>query len=232
MRVAIMQPYLFPYVGYFHLLHSVDTFILLDDVTYIKKGWINRNKILAAGKEYMFSIPVAGSSQNKLIKDTQRHADMRHQRKLLATIQQFYKSAPHFQEVYSLIEQVLLSPEKDLTTLILFSLNLITNYVGLSVPLLRSSSLVKDVELTGQERIIEICKRVQTHEYVNMVSGAKLYSAPHFLNAGINLRFLEPIFKPYTQFQYNFIPGLSIIDLLMHVPANEALAYLQAYKLY
>jgi hypothetical protein len=232
MRVAIMQPYLFPYVGYFHLLHSVDCFILLDDVAYIKKGWINRNRILVNGMEYVFSIPLANSSQNKLIKDTCLQADPRHQRKLLATIEQAYKSSLSFDYVYPLVKQVLLSPENDLTNLIFYSLQLIADYTSLHVQILRSSNIAKDNKLTGQERIIEICKCVKAHDYVNMISGAKLYSPSQFLKAGINLHFLEPILTPYTQFQHDFVSGLSIIDLLMHVSDHEVSDYLQAYTIH
>lgn len=216
MRIAVMQPYLFPYLGYFQLLHSVDTFVLLDDVAFINKGWINRNRLLVNQEAYLFTIPLAGSSQNKLIQDIGLHPDDRARRKLLATIRQAYSAAPEFAQVFPLVEQVLLSQEPDLTALVLSSLALINEYVGLPVPLVRSSALAKSDQAIGQARIIAICQHLGAHEYVNMAGGAALYAAPEFARQGIKLTFLQPTLTPYRQGSTAFVPGLSIIDVLMH----------------
>ena len=69
MTVAIMQPYLFPYIGYWQLIHAVDTFVIFDDVNYIKKGYINRNNILVNGQKQTFTLELMSASQNKLIND-------------------------------------------------------------------------------------------------------------------------------------------------------------------
>lgn len=216
MRVAIMQPYLLPYLGYFQLLHGVDTFVLLDDVAFINKGWINRNRLLVSGAARLFTIPLAGSSQNKLIQDLRLHPDDRARRKLLATIRQAYRAAPEFGQVFPLVEAVLLSPEPDLTTLVLHSLTLLNAYVGRPVPLVRSSALPKNDQATGQARIMAICQSLGASEYVNMAGGAALYSVPEFAAQGIKLTFLQPTLPPYPQGSGAFVPGLSIIDVLMH----------------
>ncbi|KUG09613.1 WbqC family protein [Solirubrum puertoriconensis] len=221
MRVAIMQPYLFPYVGYFQLLHRADVFVLLDDVAYIKKGWINRNRILVNGSEYLFTIPIASGSQNKLIKDTHLHADDKSLGKLLITIRQAYSAAPEMARVLPLIEQVLLAPESDITTLVGHSLKLINDYVGAPMPLVRSSEIEKNNQLTGQSRVIEICQRLGATEYVNASGGASLYSHSEFAQAGIVLQFLQPVLQPYPQGTNAFVPGLSIIDVLMHNTAEQ-----------
>lgn len=211
-----MQPYLFPYVGYFQLMHAVDAFVLLDDVAFIKKGWINRNRLLVKGAAHLFTIPLAGSSQNKRIKDLELHPDSRARQKLLATIRQEYRAAPEFAHVFPLIEQVLFKAGQDLTHTVLTSLELINTYVGLPVPILRSSALIQPDQAVGQARIIAICQRLGAHEYLNMLGGQSLYSAAEFARQGIQLRFLQPTLTPYQQYSQAFIPGLSIIDLLMH----------------
>lgn len=216
MRIAIMQPYLLPYLGYFQLLHRVDTFVLLDDVAFINRGWINRNRLLVNGEEYLFTVPLAGSSQNKLIQDLRLHPDDRARRKLLATIRQAYRAAPEFAQVLPLAEAVLLSQEPDLTTLVLNSLTLINDYLGRPVPLVRSSALAGRGAATGQARIIAICQNLGASEYVNLVGGAALYSAADFAAQGLTLKFLQPVLPPYRQGSGAFVPGLSILDVLMH----------------
>jgi hypothetical protein len=228
MRVASMQPYMLPYLGYFQLLHSVDTFVLLDDVAFINKGWINRNQLLVNGAAHLFTIPLAGSSQNKLIQDLRLHPDDRARRKLLATIRQAYRAAPEFGRVFPLVEAVLLSQELDLTTLVISSLSLINSYVGLPVPLVRSSALAKSSQATGQARIIAICQSLGASEYVNMAGGAALYAAPDFAAQGLKLTFLAPTLPPYPQGSGAFVPGLSIVDVLMH---NSPIRVRELFKL-
>jgi hypothetical protein len=216
MRVAIMQPYLLPYLGYFQLLHSVDTFVLLDEVAFINRGWINRNRLLVNGTAHLFTIPLAGSSQNKLIQDLRLHPEDRARRKLLATIRQAYRGAPEFERAFPLVAEILLSQEADLTTLVFTSLNLINAYVGRPVPLVRSSALARPDQAAGQARIIAICQHLGAREYVNMAGGAALYAAPDFAAQGIKLTFLQPVLTPYGQGSGAFVPGLSILDVLMH----------------
>ena len=223
MRVAIMQPYLFPYLGYFQLMHRADIFVVLDDVTYIKQGWINRNRLLMNGAEYQFTIPLAGSSSNKLIKDTRLHPNTRPRRKLLAAIAQAYCSAPKFKRVYELIEHVLLTPQDDLTSIVCRSFELINQYVGLPVVVRLSSTVDKNPQLVAQERVIELCKLLQANEYINPLGGAALYAAADFARAGLSLRFLQPELQPYGQVgSTNFVAGLSIIDVLMHNEPRQA----------
>jgi len=217
MRVAIMQPYLFPYVGYFQLLHCADVFVLLDDVAFIQKGWVNRNRILVSQQAHLFTIPLAGSSQNRLIKDISLLPDHRTQRKLLVTIEQAYRSAPEFEQVFPLLKQLLHAPEPDLTTLVLDSLTCIQAHLGQPLPTtVRSSAIAKDPQLAGQKRILALCQALGATEYVNMQGGAALYSAADFARRGIALRFLQPTLTPYPQGSQAFVPGLSIIDVLMH----------------
>jgi hypothetical protein len=106
MKIAIMQPYLFPYIGYWQLINMVDEFILLDDVSFITRGYINRNSILLNGKDYLFSIPSNKPSQNKLIKDTQLKFFDKDKINFLKTINMAYKKAPYFHNAYPVIEKM------------------------------------------------------------------------------------------------------------------------------
>src|SRR5664280_1221353 len=106
MKLGIMQPYLFPFIGYFQLINAVDKFIIFDDVNYINKGWINRNRILLNGKEFLFSIPLENASQNKLINEINLFDNFRWKGKLLKTINAAYKKAPMFNEVYPILEKI------------------------------------------------------------------------------------------------------------------------------
>lgn len=105
MKIAVMQPYLFPYIGYFQLLNAVDMFVVFDDVNFIKKGWINRNNILVNRQKYLFTVPLKDASQNKLIKEVQI-ADDGWQEKFLKTVAQSYKKAEFFDEAFALIEKL------------------------------------------------------------------------------------------------------------------------------
>lgn len=118
MKLAIMQPYFLPYIGYFQLINAVDTFVLLDDVNYINKGWINRNQLLLNGKAHLFTLPLQKASQNKLINQLELSNETKWKDKLLKTIETAYKKAPQFHLVFPLISQILQYPESNLSLFI------------------------------------------------------------------------------------------------------------------
>lgn len=106
MKLAIMQPYFFPYIGYFQLIHAVDKFIILDDVNYINRGWINRNKIIINGEAKWFTLSLDKASQNKLIKEINISSKDVFHEKLLKTLKIFYGKAPYFNQVYDLLNKL------------------------------------------------------------------------------------------------------------------------------
>src|ERR1051325_10810193 len=115
MRIAIMQPYLFPYIGYFQLINAADKFVILDDVNYINCGWINRNRILINGIDKLFTLPLKDASQNKSINAIEILADNPLKDKLLKTLELSYKKAPYFQVVFPLIQKIILNEERNLS---------------------------------------------------------------------------------------------------------------------
>src|ERR1041384_2809372 len=107
MRLAVMQPYFFPYAGYFQLLHAADCFVFFDDVNFIKKGWINRNNILYQGKIHPFTIPLAKVSQNKRINETEISDYAGWKAGFKKLLHESYRKAPQFAEVNALVENIL-----------------------------------------------------------------------------------------------------------------------------
>lgn len=214
MRTAIMQPYVFPYIGYFQLMQSVDTFVVYDDVNFIKKGWINRNTILVNGKAYLFSIPLLDASQNKRINEIDI-AENNWNIDLLKTIELSYKKAPYFARVFPLINEILMHKERNLAKFIAFSLRSICSYLQICTKIVISSEIEKDNLLKAQDKIIEICKKTRTQNYINASGGKELYDVESFEKENLSLHFIKS--KPiiYSQFKNEFIPWLSIIDVMM-----------------
>lgn len=215
MKIAIMQPYLLPYIGYFQLINAVDRFIFLDDVNYIKKGWINRNRILVNSREYLFTIPLKEASQNKLIKDLQLADDEKWKSKLIRTIDDSYKKAPQFKNVFPLVNQIIHFDEKNLSKYILNSIILLNEYLNISTEIVPGSSIYNNYSLKAQEKIVDICRKEHARIYINAIGGIDLYSKDIFSESGIELKFIRSLPLKYPQFNKQFIPWLSILDVMM-----------------
>ncbi|HJE03086.1 MAG TPA: WbqC family protein [Aliarcobacter thereius] len=228
MTIAIMQPYLFPYIGYWQLINAVDTFVIYDDVNFIKKGYINRNSILIAGKQQQITLELIGASQNKLINEVEVGNNSK---KLLKTIEMTYKKAPFFNEVFSLIKKVLNQKEKNLAKFIGYSLYLISTYLNISTKFIYSSDIEKNNTLKSQDKILDICKKLKATSYINSIGGQELYNKKIFKENGIKLSFLESRLIDYKQFQNDFIPYLSIVDILMFNSKDEIKNMLNRYEL-
>lgn len=228
MRVAIMQPYFFPYLGYFQLIHSVDTFVVYDDVNYINRGWVSRNNILEQGKTKRISLEALGASQNKLIKDVRVGQN---QRKLIRTISQNYSKAPYFSEVLPLVEGVLLQNVNNLADFLSYGLQRVSAYLGLQRTWCMSSVLQKDNNLRGQDKVLAICQELGATHYINMPGGKTLYDTESFAKLGIQLSFIEPKISAYRQFGGEFVPNLSIIDVMMFNSREQCGQLLQEYEL-
>ena len=212
MKLAIMQPYLFPYIGYFQLINAVDNFVVYDDVNYIKQGWINRNRILLNGQPHYITINLNGASSFKKINEIEINFKPL---KLLKTLQQYYKKAPYFNEIYALTEKVLFFEEKNLAKFTTNSLRVVCEYLNINTKFEISSQHNIDRELRGEDRVIEICKYFGAEEYINAIGGKNLYSHKRFAENNIKLYFLKTSEIVYEQFKNEFVPNLSIIDVMM-----------------
>lgn len=217
MKTAIMQPYLFPYIGYYQLINVIDNFIILDDVNYIMRGWINRNNILLNGKAHLFSIPINKGTQNKLICETKLNFSLQDKTKLLKTIQSVYKKAPYFYSFYQIFEEIILYEEDDLTKYLVNSFVKTLKYVQIKKNFICSSKIEKNNSLKAQDKIIEICKKLNTTIYVNLSGGRTLYNHNDFEKNNIELRFIETLFDEikYKQYNNDFVGNLSFLDIIM-----------------
>ena len=228
MKLAIMQPYFLPYIGYFQLMKAADTFVIYDDVTYIKQGWINRNRILLNKKDFMISLEIRGASSFKKINTVEVGNN---RAKLLKTIIQAYKKAPFFEEHKQLIFSLFQSEETNLAKYISFIFSTLNEYLDINTSILISSEIAKDNSLKGQEKVIEICKSLKANTYINSIGGKELYSKQDFLVANIELQFIKPLNINYPQFGNEFIPWLSIIDVLMFNNKAQLINLLKMYEL-
>ena len=217
-KLALMQPYLFPYLGYFQLIHCVDEFVVYDDVQFIQRGWIHRNRILVHGRPSYIRLPLKSDASTLHI--NQRHfADSFDEDKklLLKQLQRAYARAPFFAETYGLVQQMFSDQDdRNVATFVEQSLLGICRHLGISTLFNRSSRLEDTSHLTGQESVIHIAETRSADLYVNLPGGHPLYDAELFARKSIALRFLEMNDIRYDQRQTEFIPGLSIIDVLMN----------------
>lgn len=228
MKVGIMQPYFLPYIGYFQLINAVDKYIIYDDVNYIKRGWINRNNILCNGQPHLFTISLKASSQNKLINQIEIADDFN---KFIKTVEMSYSKASHFEETYKILNNIIKYPNKNLAIFISNSIIEICRYLGIKTEIILSSDIKKDNGLRGQEKIIEICKNVGADTYINAIGGIELYDKMKFSEENINLYFIKPDIIQYNQNLKEFVPFLSILDIMMWNSKEEINSMLEQYSL-
>ncbi len=227
MKLAIMQPYFFPYIGYFQLINAVDQFVVYDDIQYTKKGWINRNRILIQDRDDFFS-----KKDSDYLDICQRTISENYHKdfgKILNKIKESYKKAPFFNEVFPFIEDCFLIKERNLFLFIFYSINKLVKYFEIKTNLIVSSDL--GIKGSGENRVISICKQLNASNYINAIGGQKLYHKETFEQQGINLQFINTTPITYAQFNTNFIPWLSIIDVMMFNPKDEIIKMLDLYTL-
>ena len=217
MTIAIMQPYLFPYIGYFQLIHAVDRFVIYDDVNFIKRGWIARNNILVNGKANLFTVPLESASQNNKINQIRIKKDIYQtwSSKFLKTLEQSYKKAPFYKDVAPIVVSLLTHKYDYIIDLARNSIASICEYLEMNTTIITTSILYNNHRLNAQDRIIDICNKEDADCYINAIGGQELYNKEAFSEQGIKLFFLKPKNATYLQFGNEFVPWLSIIDVLM-----------------
>ena len=231
--VAIMQPYVFPYLGYFCLVDASDVFVFYDDVHFIQKGWIHRNRIALQGQAHTFSIPLAQRSQNVLIADTQTHDFPAFRSKFIKQLEQGYRKASHFRQGMAYVLDVLEPPHDSIADLAARSVEQACRLMGLSRRFARSSHAFADSRgMARAQRLIHITRQLGATDYVNATGGRTLYEPADFAEHGVRLRFVDPQLPDYPQFaDQTFVPNLSVIDAFMHNPASTVRDMVQSYEL-
>ena len=226
-----MQPYFFSYIGYWQLLNAVDEYVVYDDVNYIKNGWINRNRILVNGEPSFFNLQLINASPNKKINEIKLNKSDYFTRKNIKTIELAYKKAPYFNDIFPLIVKILNDPTEQLSTYIYNSILSINDYLNINTKIIMSSQIEKNNDLKGQDKVIEICKKLKGTEYYNAIGGIELYDKAIFQENGIQLSFVQSNSIEYNQFNNDFVPYLSIIDVLMFNSRDQIYQMLNAYRL-
>jgi hypothetical protein len=216
MKLALMQPYFFPYIGYFTLVGAVDRFVFYDDVQYIKNGWINRNRVLIAGKPAYITVPLLNASASSRIDEVVIAPQGHWKRKMLESLRHAYGNAPCFDPVHELVRSVLVPDVQRICELAKASVYAVARYLEVGAEFVHSSSGYANRDLRGVGRVLDICRREGASEYVNLPGGRDLYDAAEFAAAGVHLRFVDAPATAYRQFGEPFQPNLSIIDVLMH----------------
>lgn len=227
-----MQPYFMPYIGYFQLINSVDKFIIYDNIQYTKKGWINRNRILVNGKDQLITLSIKKDSdylnvvERKLSESWEKDKN-----KMLNIIKSSYNRAPYFQETFELISKCLNNSEVNLFNFIYNSIILINKHLEIKTPIIISSTIDIDHTLKSQDKVLSLCRKQNADIYINSIGGIELYDKGIFKQNNIELNFIKTNPIQYKQFQNEFIPWLSIIDVMMFNSKEQIKEYLNKYTL-
>ena len=232
MKLGIMQPYIFPYIGYFQLIAVVDRFVVHDDVQWIKGGWINRNRILVNGQPHYITFPCKrGLLYLTLTSDTFPMTSTYTRRKCSGRLRQHIRKLL-ISSRYSLCYPGVSLARKEISrasssilfmsAVIIWTLHLFT----------LSSELEKRNELKAAERVIDINRVIGASHYINPIGGTELYDKAHFSEKDLHLSFIKTRNIPYKQLQNGeFVPFLSIIDVMMFNSKNEIAGLLGEYDL-
>jgi hypothetical protein len=235
MKLAIMQPYFLPYLGYFSLIKHTDEFILFDTVQFIRHGWIERNRILKPSNGWQYiMVPLKKHSRETLIKDIEINNDQQWKEKILAQLQHYKKQAPYFSNVIDILNEIFSKEYATIVDLNLASLKTVCNYLGINTPIQVFSLMNIDIEPANapDEWALNICKALgNVDEYWNPPGGQSFFDKKKYESAGINLKFHSAILTDYDQKRNVFEPGLSIIDVMMFNSVDEINKMLDNYEL-
>lgn len=222
MKLAIMQPYFLPYIGYYQLMAAVDTFVVYDNIKYTKKGWINRNRILLNGTDETISLPLKNDSD--ALDVVQRELAVDYDRgKLLNKLTGAYRGAPYYARTFPLLERIVRCEETNLFRYIHHSITEMCTYLDIGTDIRISSSVNIDHSLRAQDKVIALCQALGAGTYINAMGGMELYKHEDFAAHELNLKFIKTNPFEYAQFGTLFMPWLSIIDVLMFCARDDVI---------
>ena len=229
-RLGIMQPYFLPYLGYWQLINACDSFVIYDDIQYTKKGWMNRNRMLSkAQQDVLFTLPVKGGASIDTVMERQISPEFDRQ-KFLVKLNESYRYALYYPAVFPILKKIVEYNDTNLFGFLLNSIECIMKYLEIKTPLIISSTLAIPREVKGQDKVLMICEKLQAREYINPIGGMDLYDKDVFTNHGIDLGFLKMGEIVYPQFENDFIPYLSIIDVMMFNSVETIRNYLVQWE--
>lgn len=230
MKIGIMQPYFFPYLGYWQIMNAVDKYVVYDNVQYTKKGWFNRNRFLQNGHDELFTINLVKDSDYLDVRD-RTISPVFNRKQLVERLKNSYKKAPYFNENFPVVSDIIQCPENNLFQYIYNSINKIHKLFDMKSELIISSSLDIDASLRSANRVKATVLALGGDTYINPIGGTDLYSVDDFKKSGIDLKFHKIDNIEYNQFDNQFIPNLSIIDVMMFNSIDEIKKMMNSYKL-
>lgn len=231
--ISMMQPYLFPYLGYFQLIAASDVFVLVDDLQFVKGSWMNRNRVLTHdGQPKLITFPLRKGSRRAAINERwlsetfDQEADA-----LLTMLEHTYKKAPYKTEVLALLKSIFANPDRNLARFTENSIRALCRYMKIETPILMLSELADTRAMDKQDRIIRIVQQLEGTRYLNSIGGVPLYCPDYFADHGLQLHFIKMDEVTYPQLSAEFVPSLSIIDVLMFNSAESVKELLTRYTL-
>lgn len=234
-KLAIMQPYFFPYIGYYALIHAADAFILFDTPQYDRKGWMHRNRILKPNRSdwQYFNAGTIKADRFTSIKDIRLKDDDGWKQKIFDQLEHYKKVAPYFDQTMQLIDETISNSTSRLVDLCRASLTNVCKYIQLDKPILIYSDLDLGIPANTQagEWALKICEELNAKIYINPPGGREIFQKQDWLDRGISLNYLEHNLPVYNQRNADFIPGLSIVDILMFNSPSEIISMLKNYQI-
>ncbi|MEL7146192.1 MAG: WbqC family protein [Bacteroidota bacterium] len=245
MKIGIMQPYFFPYIGYFQLISSVDKFLIYEHISFRKRSWITRNRILNKGNgdTEFITVPVKSASSFKKISEITIDEEKAWRKKILNSVYSNYNRAWHFDEVFPFFEHLFYMEAHNLHEFNALTTKKICDLLEISTTityehedcLTLEESLPHMAEENGLEvktqRIIELCKKEKADTYVNPPGGRELYDKQQFATHDVYLKFLVGDAVEYKQFNFEHEPYLSMIDVLMHNGITKTKEFVNSYHI-
>lgn len=231
-KTGIMQPYFLPYIGYFQLISSVNEFVIYDNIKYTKKGWINRNRILCNDTDHLIGLPIKNDSDFLNINQRQLADNFHsHSKFLLNKFKECYRKAPHYNDIYPVLEIIFACKQNNLFEFLNNSIKILVDFLEIKTKLLVSSNINIDHNLKSQDKVIAICQATNANFYINAIGGVDLYNKQTFKENGIILNFIKSQDITYKQYENKFVPWLSIIDVLMFNKLSDVKSFLNRYDL-
>lgn len=215
---GIMQPYFFPYLGYFGLIKHTDRFILFDTPQFMRHGWVDRNRVLKAGEGWLYLRPaLVKAALGTAIKDVRIDNTQPWRQKIVAQLDGYRKVAPHFRRVRALVEEAIAPDFENIAALDRATLQAVCDYLGINrkIEILSDLALALPAEAEPDEWALNICLALGINEYRNPPGGLAFFDASKYERAGVELLFQRPLLPEYDQRRTPFEPGLSIIDAMM-----------------
>ena len=234
-KIAIMQPYFFPYIGYFSLIKHTDEFILFDTPQFMRHGWIERNRILKQGDSWLYiKVPLIKSSRETAIKDVMIDNSQDWKSKINAQLQIYKKTAPYYHQAQGIADELFSRKYDSITDLNKAALEIVCDYLGISHDIKIYSHMDIDTipAEAPDEWALNICKALgDVDEYWNPPGGKSFFDRSKYDKAGIALKFHTVAIKEYDQKRTPFEAGLSIMDVIMFNSVDDIHRMLDNYEL-